>query len=309
MIGGLPPLQWLHTFRAVMEAGSFAGAAKLLHLTPSAISHQMRALEGMLGRRLFLRVKRTVIPTEEALTYSVSIGESFARLVTATSRVASGAGVRRLPIHASPSLATLWLVPRLGRFLRENPAIDIALFASHEPARLGQDGILIDIQYARPVPEDCEALALDEELIVPLASAAFVAEKGLATPADITRVPLIHSLRCVVPWDQWSARHAPLVPLNPRGLQFDRAHLALAAAMDGLGLALESTLQARDLLRSGDLIMPFGPLGIPAVAHRLLYRREDRDSPEIMAFVGWITRTLEEERAAARALTQPGAAR
>lgn len=299
MIGGLPPLQWLHTFRAVMEAGSFAGAARLLHLTPSAISHQMRALEGMLGRRLFLRVKRTVIPTEEALTYSVSIGESFARLVTATSRVASGAGVRRLPIHASPSLATLWLVPRLGRFLRENPAIDIALFASHEPARLGQDGILIDIQYARPVPEDCEALALDEELIVPLASAAFVAENKLTTPADITRVPLIHSLRCVVPWDQWSTRHAPLVPLNPRGLQFDRAHLALAAAMDGLGLALESTLQARDLLRSGDLVMPFGPLGIPAVAHRLLYRREDRASPEIMAFVAWITRTLEEERAAA----------
>lgn len=308
MIGGLPPLQWLHTFRAVMEAGSFAGAAKLLHLTPSAISHQMRALEGILGRRLFLRVKRTVIPTEEALTYSASIGESFARLVTATSRVASGAGVRRLPIHASPSLATLWLVPRLGRFLRENPTIDIALFASHEPARLGQDGILIDIQYARPVPEDCEALALDEELIVPLASAAFVAENRLTTPADITRVPLIHSLRCVVPWDQWSARHAPLVPLNPRGLQFDRAHLALDAAVDGLGLALESTLQARDLLRRGDLIMPFGPLGIQVVAHRLLYRRADRASPEIMAFVAWITRMLEEERAAARSLTRPGAA-
>ena len=65
MIGDLPPLQWLLTFRAVMEAGSFVGAAKLLNLTPSAISHQMRALEGMLERPLFLRVKRTVIPTEE----------------------------------------------------------------------------------------------------------------------------------------------------------------------------------------------------------------------------------------------------
>lgn len=297
MIGGLPPLQWLHTFRAVMEAGSFAGAAKLLNLTPSAISHQMRALEGTLGRPLFLRVKRTVIPTEEALTYSNSIGESFARLVTATSRVASGAGVRRLPIHASPSLATLWLLPRLGQFLREHPAIDIALFASHEPARLGQDGILIDIQYNRPVPEDCEAVSLGDELIVPLASPAFVERNQLATPSDITRVPLIHSLRCVVPWDQWSARHAPLVPLNPRGLQFDRGHLAISAAVDGLGLALESVIHARGLLRRGELIMPFGPLGIAAIAHRLLYRREDRDSPEIMAFVSWIVRAMEEDRA------------
>lgn len=296
MIGGMPPLQWLLTFRSVMEAGSFAGAAKLLNLTPSAISHQMRALEGMLGRPLFLRVKRSVVPTEEALTYSASIGESFARLMTATSRVAAGAGVRRLPIHASPSFATLWLVPRLGRFLREHPAIDVALFASHEPARLGQDGILIDIQYARPVPETCEAVTFGEELIVPLASAGFIAEHKLTAPPDIRRVPLIHSLRCIVPWDQWSARHAPLVPLNPRGLQFDRAHLALAAAADGLGLALESTLQARDHLGRGALVMPFGPRGIGAVAHRLIYRREDRTNPDIMAFVDWITRSMAQER-------------
>ncbi|MFN3672504.1 MAG: LysR substrate-binding domain-containing protein [Bosea sp. (in: a-proteobacteria)] len=292
MIGGMPPLQWLQTFRAVMEAGSFAGAAKLLNLTPSAISHQMRALEGMLGRQLFLRVRRSVVPTEEALTYSASIGESFARLMTATIRVASGAGVRRLPIHASPSFATLWLMPRLGQFLREHPSIDVALFASHEPARLGQDGILIDIQYARPVPEDCEAVALGEELIVPLASPAFQAAHGLEAPGDIARLPLIQSLRCVVPWDQWAARYAPFVPLSPRGLQFDRAHLALAAAVDGLGLALESTLQARDLLAAGALVMPFGARGISVVAHRLIYRRAESANPEIQAFVEWLMREI-----------------
>ncbi len=288
----MPPLQWLQTFRAVMEAGSFAGAAKLMNLTPSAISHQMRALEGMLGRQLFLRVRRSVVPTEEALTYSASIGESFARLMTATIRVASGAGVRRLPIHASPSFATLWLMPRLGQFLREHPSIDVALFASHEPARLGKDGILIDIQYARPVPEDCEAVALGEELIVPMASRRFIAAHGLEAPEDIRRVPLIHSLRCVVPWDQWAARFAPFAPLSPRGLQFDRAHLALAGAVDGLGLALESTLQAHDLLTNGELVLPFGPRGIGVVAHRLLYRREDRDNPEIQAFVEWLKREI-----------------
>lgn len=297
MIGGMPPLQWLQTFRAVMEAGSFAGAAKLMNLTPSAISHQMRALEGMLGRKLFLRVRRSVVPTEEALTYSASIGESFARLMTATIQVASGAGVRRLPIHASPSFATLWLMPRLGQFLREHPSIDVALFASHEPARLGQDGILIDIQYARPVPEDCEAVALNGEMIIPLASRSFVAAHGLEAPEDISRVPLIHSLRCVVPWDQWVARYAPSVPLSPRGLQFDRGHLALAAALDGLGLALESTLQARDLLGSGDLILPFGPRGISVVAHRLIYRREERANPEIQAFVEWLMRHINQKPA------------
>jgi LysR family transcriptional regulator, glycine cleavage system transcriptional activator len=296
MIGGMPPLQWLKTFSAVMDAGSFAAAAKALNLTPSAISHQMRALEGMLGRPLFIRANRAVVPTEEALTYAASIGESFARLVTATNRLTSGVGVRRLPIHASPSFATLWLMPRLGSFLRENPDVDVSLFASHEPARLGQDGILIDIQYARPVPDQCQAVPLGEEAIMPLASPAFTTEHKLVSPSDIRRVPLIHSLRCAVTWDQWSAKHAHLTPLNPRGLQFDRAHLALAAASDGLGLVLESTLQARDLLRRGILAMPFGPLGLQLVAHRLIYRLEDGDNLEIQTFIKWITHALSIEQ-------------
>lgn len=295
MIGNLPPLQWLVTFRAVMEAGSFAGAGQLLGLTPSAISHQMRALEGRLGRALFLRVRRSVVPTEEALAYSASIGESFARLMTATARVASEAGVRRLQIHASPSFATLWLVPRLSAFLAAHPAIDVAILASHEPTRLGEDGTLIDIQYGRSVPEECDAILLTEETVLPLASPAFVARHELSQPEDIARVPLIHSLRCVVKWDQWAARHAPMTPLNPRGCHFDRAHLALRAACDGLGLVLESTLQARDLIQRGALVMPFGPGGVTVSAHRLIYRRENADNPDIAAFAGWVTRTLAEE--------------
>jgi len=295
MIGDLPPLQWLVTFRAVMEAGSFAGAAQILGLTPSAISHQMRALEHRLGRQLFLRVKRSVVPTEDALTYSASIGESFARLMTATARVASGAGARRLPIHVSPSFATLWLVPRIGDFMTTHPDIDVTVLASHEPARLGEDGTLIDIQYGRAVPDDCEFVPLAEETIMPLACPAFLAENAIAAPADIARVPLIHSLRCVVKWDQWAARHAPSVPLNPRGPQFDRAHLALTAASNGLGLVLESNLQARDHLKRGLLRPAFGMMGLKVVAHRLIYRRDTAGNPDIAAFVGWITEALANE--------------
>lgn len=285
----MPPLQWLLTFNAVMEEGSFAAAARRLNLTPSAISHQMRALENRLGLNLFLRTRRVVAPTEEALTYAASIAESFARLTAATNRLVSGGSVRRLPIHCSPSFATLWLTPRLGGFLKAHPGIDISLFASHEPARLGQDGVLVDIQYARPVPENCEVVGLGEEMVLPLASPAFVEAHRLAEPADISRVPLIHSLRSIVPWEQWSARFAPRTQLNLRGLQFDRAHLALAAAADGLGLVLESTLQAGGHLDRGQLVMPFGRMGITIVAHRLVYRREDKGNAEIRAFVDWIS--------------------
>lgn len=292
MLGDLPPLQWLVTFRAVMESGSFAGAAKLLGLTPSAISHQMRALEQRLGRPLFLRVRRSVIPTEDALTYSDSIGESFARLNTATARVVAGAGARRLPVHCSPSFATLWLTPRLGQFLTDNPDIDVQLMASHDPARLGEDGTLVDIQYGRPVPEGCMGVPLSEETILPMASPSYIAAHRLREPADISRVPLIHSLRCVVKWDQWAARYAPNLPLNSRGCQFDRAHLALVAARDGLGIVLESNLQARDMLRSGVLAATCGAVGIQVVAHRLVHRLEHAGHSDVLAFKNWIVRAL-----------------
>lgn len=293
MFGGLPPLQWLVTFRAVMETGSFARAAERLHLTPSAISHQMRALEGRLGRPLFQRRNRSVVPTEDAMLYSASIGESFDRLIRATQRVAARPGARRLAIHCSPSFAALRLVPRLGAFLELRPDIDVSLFANHEPAKLAEDGILIDIQYARPVPDHCVSIPLATETVLPLASPDFARAHALAAPADVTRVALVHSLRCAVSWEQWAARYAPGAPLNPRGLQFDRAHLALAVAADGLGLALESKLQAHHLIAEGRLIAPFGELGIPVVAHRLVYRRADQGDRDIAAFVDWLTAELQ----------------
>jgi LysR family transcriptional regulator, glycine cleavage system transcriptional activator len=304
MMGDLPPLQWLATFRAVMEAGSFAGAAVLLNLTPSAISHQMRALEGNLGRPLFIRRNRTVVPTEDAILYAESIRESFARLVTATHRVTAGQGMRRLPIHCSPSFATLWLVPRLRSFISQHPGIDIALFASHEPSRLADDGILLDIQYGRPVPEQCVFIPLVNETILPMTSPDFARQHNLANPdSAVSSVPLIHSLRCLVSWEQWAARHTPAALLNPRGLQFDRAHLALAAAADGLGLVLESTFQAQSFLRAGTLVPAFGGLGLPLVAHRIVYRRQDQSHPEITAFVAWVMLEMENDAVAAREQT------
>jgi LysR family glycine cleavage system transcriptional activator len=297
MIRGMPPLKCLQTFAAVMDTGTFARAAEQLNVTPSAVSHQIRMLEDILGKPLFVRRNRTVQPTEDAVAYANALGESFTRIAVATSRFSSEGAVLRLMLHSAPSLATLWLVPRLAAFRSRHPDIDLTLFAGHEPAKLGDDGFMIDIQYNRPVPEACEGLVLCEETVMPLASPAFVAQHQLTRVEDISAVPLIHSVRSVVQWDQWIARHAPHVMLARRGMTFDRAYLGLMAARDGLGLMLESTLQAGGMLAAGELVAPFGPLGVTAVAHRLVYRREDRARPQIEAFVAWITEEMAADRA------------
>lgn len=304
MIRGMPPLRCLQTFAAVMESGTFARAAERLAVTPSAVSHQIRMLEDILGKPLFVRRNRTVQPSEDAVAYANALSESFTRIAVATSRFASEGSVLRLMLHSAPSLATLWLVPRLGSFLARHPEIDLTLFAGHEPAKLGDDGFMIDIQYNRPVPEACEGIVLSEETILPLASPDFVRRHQLTRVEDIGTVPLIHSVRSVVQWEQWIARYAPHVMLPRHGLTFDRAFHGLMAARDGLGLTMESNLQAAAMLRSGELVMPFGPLGVTAVAHRLVYRREDRARPQIEAFLSWITEEMAADFAGAKAVAR-----
>jgi LysR family glycine cleavage system transcriptional activator len=289
---GLPPLKLLVTFRAVIDHGSFASAARALNLTTSAVSHQMRSLEHYLNRPLFLRKNRTVAPTPEALSYNAALLESFAQIASATRRVASRGNRGRLTLHSSPSFATLWLMPRIGEFIHDHPEIDVTLSSGNEPMRLGDDGFMIDIQHARPIPEACEGIVLAEELMVPMASPAFVKQHKLKNFIDIERVPIIFSIRCQVQWNQWIDHYAAHIPLPSSGMIFDRSYLSIAAAMDGLGLVLDSTLLAAHALKTGKLVMPFGPLGVKVISHRLIYRRADRHDPFMMSFIEWITKKI-----------------
>ena len=284
----LPPLNALSTFRAVIETGSFAKAARQLNVTPSAISHQMRGLEAILGLQLFNRANRTIQPTDAAMQYHAALDEGFSRIAAATARLSDGVRARRFAIHASPSFATLWLMPRIKEFIRARPDLDVTLSSSNEPVRVGRDGFDIDIQHARPVPEDSEGVLIAEELIVPMASPEYLAEHPIVTASDIAGRPAIHSLRCLAQWTDWFGRYAPGAPSPSRGMRFDRSFLALAAAADGLGITLESTLLAQDFIRTGRLVMPLGALGLTVRAHRLIYARASRTDPEIAAFCDWV---------------------
>jgi LysR family glycine cleavage system transcriptional activator len=287
----LPSLRGLVAFRAVMETGSFVKAAELLNITPSAVSHQIRTLEQSLKKPLFTRRNRTVHPTETARAFHAGIMDGFARIEAATRQVVTSRSEVRFMIHSVPSFATTFLMPRLRAFIRRFPELDVTLSSGTGPVRLGPDEFRIDIRdilHMGPTPENCEGVDLAREFFVPLASPEFCAEHALVAPSNLARVPLIHSLRSAVHWEQWIARYAEGTSYSTRGMQFDRSFLALAAAADGLGLALESTLLGADLIESGRLIMPFGPRGLTTVAHRLIYRREDRDDPHIRAFVEWI---------------------
>ncbi|CAN1524525.1 LysR Transcriptional regulator [Rhabdaerophilaceae bacterium] len=289
----LPPLRSLEAFRAVMSLGGFNAAALSLGLTPAAISHRIRELERVIGAPLFERRNRRAVPTDAAHRYAEALQEGFQRLEAATRMVSQPKGSDILTLHCSPSFAAQWLMPRLKRFIRRHPDIVVRLSSTPDATTMGDVGHDIDIQYARPIPEGCEALVLKEEFITPLCAPDYLKGADLDPQvAGFDALTLLHSVRNVVQWQDWFAEYAPATALPARNMHFDRSFMAIAAATDGLGLCLESTLIAERELAQGRLMAPFVKQGVQAAAHRLIWRRRLETPKKIIAFRDWIVAEL-----------------
>ncbi len=286
----LPPLRSLEAFIAVIRLGGFAPAAEALTLTPSAISHRIRDLESLLGVRLFERRNRTVVPTDVAMRYHEALNEGVERIAAATRIIAERRGGEVLSLHCAPTFAAQWLMPRLKDFITRHPELDVRL-ASTPDAVILQDGLFdLDIQYGRPVAPGCCSIALATEFIVPLCAPDIAV--NLDHVSDLSRQHLLHSVRNLVQWDRWLDEQKQSTAMPFRGMHFDRSFMAIAGAVDGLGVCLESTLMAEREIASGRLVQPFGSLGIRVIGHRLVWNARLGQQRKITAFRTWITEAL-----------------
>src|SRR5271170_7792000 len=126
----LPPLNALRAFVTAARHLSFATAAKELHVTPAAISHQMKGLEEHLGRRLFRRLARGLELTRAGQTLQPKLREGFDRLGEALEDMRAIEEPGTLAVSAATSFATRWLAPRLHRFVAAHPELDVTINAS-----------------------------------------------------------------------------------------------------------------------------------------------------------------------------------
>ncbi|NDY92903.1 LysR substrate-binding domain-containing protein [Ideonella livida] len=284
----LPPLPTLQAFEAVARRRSFALAATELALTASAVSHQIAKLEDFLGVKLFDRSAQGVRLSAAGEGYLRRVAGALGAIGAATDDVRQG--VRNsLYVHASPSFASLWLMPRLASFAQECPGISLFLSASptHSDFALGQADL--DIRYGRPQWPDLVVEPLFEERILPVASPAFIARHGLREPADLLHTPLIQSTVSIVQWTDWLAARGVTQAPERFALRFDRAQLALDAAVQGLGVALESATIAGTHLAEGRLAPLFDPgWAVPLQAHFLVYPARHAKRPEVEAFNRWL---------------------
>ncbi|MGB0659753.1 MAG: LysR substrate-binding domain-containing protein [Mangrovicoccus sp.] len=280
----------LRSFEAAARHGSFRGAADELGLSPSAISHSVRQLEEALRLRLFNRTGRGVEPTLEGLALLSRLTTAFEEIRLGLEDVGNrGATVLRL--HAAPSFAAMWLMPRLDRFTGLYPELELHLAADTDYENFTSGAYDLDIVYGPVRAEGVLAIPLGTETVTPLAAPQFAGQ--LRHPEDLANFPLIQSDQKQVRWDTWLRRNGLVQALN-RPLRFDRSFMAVSAAANGMGIALDSLSLAQDEIAKGRLIAPFvhNCENISYIGHHLVMPQAQPLSGPARAFGNWLMSEL-----------------
>ena len=284
----VPPSVNLLAFEAVARRKSFAVAAAELNLTASAISHQVARLESQLGVRLFERSAHGVRLSAAGEQYLARVGGALSAIAAATEDLRQGVG-NSLYVHCAPSIASLWLMPRLRGFSEAFPDIALNLSAAHTPSDFALGQADVDIRYGVPQWGDLIVEPLFEERVVPLASPAFITEHRLKRIEQLMEVPLIQSNVSVVQWGNWFAAFSNQRAPDRFPVRFDRAQMSLDAATQGLGVALESATIGGLHLSEGKLRPVFGlDKAVRVKAHFAVYPVRHAKRPAVEAFLSWL---------------------
>ncbi len=290
----IPPLKSIQAFEAASRLGSFVAAADELHITPSAISHQIRDLEQRLGIALFHRVHRAVELTDAGRRYAEAVAEALGLIEASTRSIERTGKSDILTIHSVPSFAAQWLMPRISRFSAMHPDIDVRLNASAVPVDLAAGEADFDIRYGNVFPDTGVTVEpFPEETIVVTCSPDLVAAyKTRKKTFDISRATMIQTEVNKYTWKDWARDHPEHKLDLERGPRFDRTFMAINCAVDGLGVALESLLMLERELESKKLMLPFGLDGPKMVCHQLLYLKTKGHVQKMRAFREWLFEEL-----------------
>ena len=287
-----PSLNALRAFEAAARLGGFARAGKELHLTPSAISHQVRALETHFGRALFVRTSRQVILTSDGERLLAGLSQAFGIIHAVCTDLNPAARKQDLSVHCTPSFAAKWLGPRLPHYIARHPSINIRLSSNAEPLDLLRHE-QIDVVIAYGTVQKRSGLttrSLGPEEIAALCSPDFARVNRPTRAKDFERVVRLESSLSPVRWSDWFAQNDLPMPKSQTGPSFDRGSLVVAAAVQGLGVALETLRFAQTEVDAGSLIRFCGERfgSIQREMHFLCHRTRDQNAPKIRRFCEWI---------------------
>lgn len=285
----LPPLRALTAFEAAARLGSFRRAADELGLTRSAISHQIKALEEVLGVDLFSRDGKRAELSGPGLIYFPAVREAFDQIESQTQVIRPRASGNELTVQVYVTVAMKWLLPRLHDFERRYPNMRVRLSTSYFHWDFDADNADVGIILARKRSDDHHYRNLFRSRLKPVCSPDYLARVGnITTPEDLLRHKLLYVYSAEEDWRLWLKAAGLGEPKLSSTLAFDSYLLAQEAAAAGQGIAMTIGPYARDELAAGRLVQPVD-LEVPH-QHWWAFacRATDRLLPKVKVFEDWL---------------------
>lgn len=244
------PLNALRAFEAAARLGGFAAAADELGVTPGAVSAHVKHLEQKLGAPLFERTARGVSLTALALKVLPDLTQGFDALAAACRTLQSEAAPQVVQVVALPSVAQLWLSPRLPGLRQAAPEIEISVTAMEVPPDLKRAPYDLYLFFG-----DGPGEPLAPDVIFPVCAPALASKLG--QPQDLYAVPCLSDSTWSGDWAAWAAEAMPGRRFAPRGPVFSLYALAVEEAVNGAGVLIGHEALVAPLLASGRLVAPF----------------------------------------------------
>ncbi len=286
----------LRAFEAVARHLNFRAASEEMALTQSAVSRQIQALEEEVGVSLFLRHTRAVELTGAGSQLLLAVSQALPRIDAAVRQIRQSAGRKSVSLTTFASFASMWLIPRLEQFQRDNPDIDIRIDASDNAVDLDVADVDLALRYGPTASMPPRAIRLFGEQLTPVASPWLLKSGPVPKdPADFAQYTLIEAgdgHRTHLEWLTWrrffDEHNCPKVQPK-RWLYFNYAYQMVQAALTGQGVVLARLPMVAEALANGDLIEPLPRLRLDSpMAYWLIVGPRSAQRPEIKAFCDWL---------------------
>jgi DNA-binding transcriptional LysR family regulator len=276
----------LRVFDAVCRAKGVSRAADALHVTPGAVSQQIKQLESGLGVQLFQKSGREIELTPVGERLSLRVSDAFDRLSDALDDAAATRLDKRLRLKVTPSLAIRWLLPRLGGFYAQHPDMDLEIATTARADDVRLEGADCVIRLGMGEWTDVELDHLFDDEFVPVCGPALAGQ--VRAPQDLLNANLLHSMMRPEAWDIWFASAGLGASPRARGMTLANAALCYQAAVDGLGFAMAQRAYIDEDLRSGRLVIALDHVARTELGYYLVCDPLKAATPPVRLFREWI---------------------
>ncbi len=280
-------LNALRSFAVAARHLNFTNAARELQVSPSAVSHQIKLLEGYLQQQLFMRQGSQLVLTEEGEFLFQKLDDPFRQIGAAIAQMKAFRGRKSVNLLCRPFFSSLWLTPRLRTLWTQHPSIDLSLIHQSMFSMSDFERVDLAILWGKGDWDGLECKLLVEGNLTPIMGRRLAESMGIPkTPADLQRFTLLHEEH-KLGWARWLELAGEPKVTGSTAMLVDDTNVRLQHVLNGQGIMLSCPTLLQDLLNSGELIRPFD-MALDSFSYYLAWPKNRPLSAQARQVVGWL---------------------